>query len=377
MISWHVFWVKGVAVIPLEMNSETHQIPTSVDELDDLFLQCRLDPSPIPWSCSTCRATDMLQPDHDIVGLPVCGCGTVIDVPFLDKRPKNKYPNKDAEQNNDECVDIFIDPLMPKSSARIIISSGGSAEFAALRRLQNSYMPADERILLSTLENIRHHCEPFGIPDSVCHDACFLFKQLQENGRQHGDCTRGIIRKALLAATVFHTCRRHRIWKTYQEISTMFDLSSEQLSKGLARFTEITMSRGIKLETHLAVCTDFVIRFASQLGIPMNYMDDIISFSEFIRNNQICSSNTPVSVAGVILLYLSRRHLDWNIDKFKVAQCCNISPVTVVKICRDMELSIQQRDKPKDLGKRKIDDADSRPRKRKNKFPEHLEIPSL
>lgn len=309
--------------------------------------------------CKQCGMNDSFISDSECVGQSVCICGSICkDILNIDMKPKYKGNTKDDDMIKDECVDAFIDPTLPKSSISVVMSHGGSSLFQSLRRLQNGYMSSDERSVLSIMDIIRHQTDGHGYPTSIFHDAAVLFRKLQDRSREMKDCTRGDIRKALIAACVFYSCRTVGVVKTQEEVARSFGLTEEQFTKGWARFIDICTHRGFsQLSLPPLLPRDFIFRLSHALSIPWSITQFILVISDIVRDHQLCSSNTPSSLAGAIVLsviqmYQQSHHyisqyaksvstMDWEmairrIQVDVVAQTCGMSVMTLTKITKDL-----------------------------------------
>lgn len=253
--------------------------------------------------CTVCFSDDLQFPEHDNVGAVVCACGHMQPhVLFLDKRPKYKG-FKDEDMVKDECVDMFIDPTLPKSSMTIVMSQGGSLMFQGLRRLQNGYLPSEERATLHIMDTIRAHAARF--PTSVVQDAAVLFRKLQENSKKEGDCTRGDVRKALIASCVMYSCRMLHVIKTPDEVARAFELTDDQFTKGWSRFQDICAHRGFtSMSLTPLKAQDFIHRCAKRLALPWSITAAALRVADHVEDQRWCTNNVPSSVAGAIFLVL-------------------------------------------------------------------------
>ena len=314
----------------------------------------------VETNCKQCGMNDSFISDSECVGQSVCVCGNICKgILNMDMKPKYKGNTKDDDMVKDECVDAFIDPTLPKSSISVVMSHGGSSIFHSLRRLQNGYMSSDERSVLSIMDIIRHQTDGHGYPSSIFHDAAVLFRKLQDRSREMKDCTRGDIRKALIAACVFYSCRTVGVIKTQEEVARSFGLTEEQFTKGWARFIDICTHRGLsQLSLPPLLPRDFIFRLSHALDIPWSITQFILAIADIVRDQQLCSNNTPSSLAGaialsVIQLYRQPHHpyltqyasaissTEWDtairhIQLDSVAHTCSMSVMTLTKITKDL-----------------------------------------
>jgi transcription initiation factor TFIIIB Brf1 subunit/transcription initiation factor TFIIB len=309
--------------------------PSSIEDLDELMGWNELQSRPFEYACEHCGHDDHMQWDQDAHGLPVCiRCSAVSTLPYLDRKPKCKRSHAD-EDPKDDCVDFFVDTFLPKSSMTVVMSAGGSIDFQMLRKLQNSFMPSEERALWGIQEYIKGQVEDRGIPGRCISEAMFLFKKLQDKGREFKDCTRGFIRKAVIACCLHHVCQESNIWKTPKEWCEWFDLTPEQWSKGMSRFQELVQHRQVNVHVVSATSSDYMLRFASQLQATPTQTQELILWCDRIREHQISSSNTPLSIVGSVLQLFAERHaLPWT--KTQIATTCGISVATIQKVSKEL-----------------------------------------
>lgn len=314
-------------------------------------------------SCSCHQPEWSMEPS--VVGIPVCwNCGTVSTWTYMDKKPKNKY--RDGPDPGDECIDVFIDPLLPKSSFALLIAAGGGADMIALRKLQSNYIPVDERLFVRTIETLHNRCASTGIPESLLREASLLFKQLQENqGRVDHDTTRGTMRRSLLAAVLLYTCQAHHLWKTPAAVAECFDLTEAEMSKGRARLAAIAKHRHVPLPCDMMQVPDVVARLLDEEGFSGPARTQAMELGQWVHAQRVCLAHSPLSVAaGVLLLSCPERDMIW-------LQRAGVSWDTANRMM--CEISTARQVQP-ELGKRRREPTAGI---KKRKIHERFAIPSL
>jgi transcription initiation factor TFIIIB Brf1 subunit/transcription initiation factor TFIIB len=348
--------------------------------------------------CKECGEEDNLISDHEFVGHLVCQCGHVRnDLLFLDTRPKFRGNTKDDDMIKDECLDAFIDPTLPKSSMSVMMSHGGQPIFQTLRRLQNGYLSSEERSTLSIMDTIRTHTDGFGYPASISHDAAILFRKLQERSKELGDCTRGDVRRALIASCVFHSCRAVHVVKTQEEVAHVFDLTPEQFTKGWSRFIDICAHRGFTdLSLPPLTARDLLFRYTQLLQLPWNLCQLSLQVADHVNRHQWSSNNTPSSVAGAILLTLSKERArlsifpafvmvtqaEWDLLESKIqvttlANICSMSVITLQKITKELLFQWKGAETDMDIEPEEITTTVSSSRRHSKKRARMMGVPSL
>jgi transcription initiation factor TFIIB len=177
-----------------------------------------------------------------------------------------------------------------------------------------------ERTLCGVFDVLAVNAAQFGISPCILEEAKSLYKRVAE-----AKISRGENRSALIASSLYISCKSNKVPRSIKEIAAMFNIRVSAMTKGCRMFQQT-----VRMELDSSSPSDFVGRFCSRLGIG----DAGVALTRFIVKRAddlavVCESTPPSAVAGAI--QMANMELGLGIDKKAMADACLISPVTIAK----------------------------------------------
>ena len=191
-------------------------------------------------------------------GEHVCtDCGTVIGSIVDEGAEWRIYANTEDDPSRTGGI---TNELLPDSSYGSMMMRrripGQSEEAKTIAKLSAwSFSSHGERSWMGIFDAIQASCSRIGLPKAIIHDACALFKQIEDARKSRGET-----RRALMAGAVFTVCRQHDATRTHEEISNLFHVSIRAMCKGLSRFDgEVSSVLNTQLGIAERICADLCI----------------------------------------------------------------------------------------------------------------------
>lgn len=263
-------------------------------------------------------------------GIKVCtNCG-YINSELVDKNLDNMNTNVISRYG---CPTNFY---LPKSSLGTKVKNGKYTPLALLERW--SQMPYKERSLLEVLKYIEKRCLMFNIPKPIIENSKILFKRINDSKYQSGVnigkniIIRGLNRKSLIAACVFHGAIKQNKPRSPKEIAEIFDIEEKQVTRGCRKLRDLMPKDTILCELKTCQSYDFLSRkeFSKQLNISDKHVNLVRRMSLNIKKLGIATDHQPPSVAAGCILLLSEI-LKLNLEKKLISEIFKISVVTIMK----------------------------------------------
>lgn len=270
--------------------------------------------------CDVCKTASMIVEDGQNVCRQCCSImGRIID----SGAEWRYYGAEDSRDEDPTRCGMPTNNLLPKSSLGSMIGGrrGESRDIRRIRMYQmwNS-MPYWERSLYNVFEQLSANTVNHGIPSKVLDDAKVLYKKASEK-----KISRGENKEGLIASCIYFSCLLNKVPRSPKEVSRMFGIDLNVLTKGNARFQSL-----LQINVESSEPEDFIARFGSKLN--MNYADvqKCKDLAKRLEDLEIVSENSPTSVAaGTIYYYCLYKEIDFN--KKQIADICEVSEVTITK----------------------------------------------
>ena len=289
-------------------------------------------------ACYICNSTNIINDGK--CGYIVCSdCGQVQDN-LLDHNPEwNNY--EDGKATLARCSGS-INPFLPQSSLGTSIAGHGRNKLQILHSW--GMMPYKERSLYIVLKDIQTKCRDAFILKCVEDDAKIMYKNISNckhlDGENKGKniIIRGTNRKSLIAACVFFACKKNNKARSAKEIAKIFNLNYKNITKGCKRFMELSLhlKSTLEIEQKSSSPEDFVPRFCKNIKIKGKYADQAIKIAKNVKNLNIATTHTPLSIASASIL-LTIYMNDLTITKKYIAKKFDVSEVTISKAYRSIE----------------------------------------
>ena len=202
-------------------------------------------------------------------------------------------------------------------------------------------MPYKERSLLDVLQYIDKKCKKFKIPTSIIENSKILFKRINDSKHQNGVnigkniIIRGLNRRSLIAACVFHGALKQNMPRSPKEIAEIFGIEEKQVTKGCRKLRDLLPTDTILCELKSSQSYDFISRkeYSKKLNLSDKHLEVAKKISINIKKIGIATDHQPPSVAAGSILLLSEL-LNLNIDKKLISETFKISVVTIMKTYR-------------------------------------------
>ena len=274
--------------------------------------------------CPFCGSIEVLLRD----GMFECGaCHALVDR-FLDHSAEWRfYGFEDSKATDPTRCSPPANELIAGGSGTIMTSNGReSYGMRMIRKYQmwNS-MTYRERVLYNIFDTLTVRACQNSIPNSILDEAKVLYKKATDNR-----ISRGENREALIACSIYVSCKTNKVPRSVKEIADMFHLKLPAMTRGCKLYQEI-------LDVHLQCSKpeDFVNRFCSRLNLDKSAVE---TCKHVVRKadelSLVCESTPPSVVAGA--LHMCNVHLRLGIAKKDLCGVCQVSQVTINKCHRKL-----------------------------------------
>ncbi|QOS13423.1 transcription initiation factor IIB [Haloferax sp. Atlit-6N] len=193
-------------------------------------------------------------------------------------------------------------------------------QVARMRREQSRgrFQSKAERNLAHGLGEVRRISSALDLPDSICDQACMLFRSAQNE-----DLLRGRSIESIAAASVYGTCRCNGLSRPIEEVSNSSRVAHPRVTKAYK-----TLNTELKLPTQPILPSEFIPRFASEHSIPDQIQHRAWKLAVASESNGVTTGFNPSGFAGACL-YKASRDEDWTLTQLEAAQVANVSPTTI------------------------------------------------
>ena len=277
-------------------------------------------------------------------GFPTCTnerCGiTYKDV--LDSSPEWRYYGHDDNQSSDPTrCGMPTNPLLEQSSygCKVLFVGKPSYEMRKIRRYTEwQSVPYKEKSQYEEFQRISIYAQNAGISKKIIDDAMLIHKRISE----YEQTFRGDNKDGLLAASIYISFRMNKYPRTAKELASVFHLDVTSATQGCKNAMSILneLDNDIDTNDRITYCKtkpeDFIERYCSKLGINAELTKLCKFIAIKIEKDNLMQSNTPHSIAGGIVYYVSQL-CNLNISKQDVHNISEISEVTINKCCKTLE----------------------------------------
>ncbi|MCQ4334296.1 transcription initiation factor IIB family protein [Natronomonas sp. F2-12] len=258
-------------------------------------------------------------------------CGLVVEEDQLDRGPE--WRSFDDDETNPERCGA---PLTRSRHDRGLSTEIGRStrlkgrkrrRVARMRRQHNRTQIASkrERNLVYGFTEIRRLTGQLELPGALKEQACVLFESAQESDLLRGRCIEGFA-----AAAVYATCRTMSVSRTIEEVAAVASADERELKVAYG-----ALNRELELSTGPIDPTEYLARFASELGIPNELERRARDFAREANESGITTGRNPSGVAAACL-YTAARSADYELTQKEAADIADVSAVTVRNTYRDL-----------------------------------------
>ena len=252
----------------------------------------------------------------------------------------NEILDKSINSLSDKTSSTYGCPtnfFLPVSSLGTKTLNGRNTTIGLLEKW--SQMKYKERSLLDVLQEIEKKCKKHKIPNPIIENAKILFKRVNDlKTKSLGSKTnkhiiiRGLNRKSIIAACVFHGALIQDMPRSPKEIAEVFDIEEKQVTRGCRKLRELLPKDSILSDVKSSQSYNFISRaeYNKKLGLSEKNTEIAKKIALNIKKLGIASDHQPPSVAAGAILLLSEI-LNLGINKKTITKTFKISQVTVMK----------------------------------------------
>lgn len=275
-----------------------------------------------------CGAKNSLVTDKKS-GIIVCNeCGTVFENEFVDMGAEYRYYGASDSKSADPTRVTYMDSMLPQLSSCSHI--GGDYRMNRLNRWIT--IPYKEKSLWNVFTIIMGICSMNKLNKNITNFAKMLYKEVRDK-----KLSRGNVRKGLIAACIYNSCKIHNCSRTPKQIAKMCDYEQSDVVRGCKKFNEVMKKNSVMkrlMQTRVEV-DQIVNRFCQDLHLPYNI--EVISSRIMKKASELgfMDSHTPTSRSSAILYYIAK-NMGLNISIEDIIETCDVSEVTITKIYKKM-----------------------------------------
>jgi transcription initiation factor TFIIB len=267
-------------------------------------------------------------------GEKVCNiCGTILNQ-IIDETPEwHDYENDSNRGSGGGSRTGFVtSSLLPESSYGSVVSfkgiKAGNDAIKSVQRLSCwSLSSNNERSWLTIFDNVETNCNRFGLPKSVCIDACGLYKGMPDAQKVRGETRRGLI-----AGAVYTACRNNGASRTHEEIAKLFNVSIRVLCKSIEKYSPTLNS---VLDTQLGIADRLCSHQLLAGKITESDHDKIISLLYKISSSGEEFEHTPKTVVAGVVSFIASQ-----CSKANIADASGVSVLSINKIVKKLATTL-------------------------------------
>ena len=193
-----------------------------LDELDELDKKIKT------YTCCDDSNNHMITD-----GMMICKVCNVIINNIIDAPEWRNYKNSNS--NPTRCG-MPTNELLPESSLGTnILVRGNNEKMNKINRYQKwNSMPYKERSLYKVHKDIEQKCIDGGLNNCINKTAQGFYTIISQT-----KISRGKNRIGIIAACIYHACKEHKVPRSINELSSLFNIDSKIMNKGCKNFLEI------------------------------------------------------------------------------------------------------------------------------------------
>lgn len=220
-------------------------------------------------------------------------------------------------------VEAQVGPYREPGSRKI----RGLSKRAETLRLQRALKLG--RIMSSLEKNISHALSimddlvaKLDLPDSVKEEAAKIYREAAQKG-----LTRGRSIEAMVAASLYAACRRHKIPCSVDEIIRLLRAHEADIKREVARNYRLLV-RDLNINIPVIEPERFVYRIASALSLSEDVVVDAIKIIMEAKKRGVSSGKDPSGLAAAALYLAALRH-GYRRTQKEIAHVAGVTEVTV------------------------------------------------
>ena len=254
-------------------------------------------------------------------------CGLIVDEYWIDHGPEHFSEDIDERKRTGP-------PVTPTRHDRGISTeigrkydgnrnalSGKKRRQLGRLRVQHSrgrWRTKADRNLAFGLTEVRRIVSALDLSNSVCDQACRLFRSAQD-----ADLLPGRSIEAFAAASVYAACRCNDLPWTMRELGESARVSRDRVANAYG-----VMNRELGLPTAVQSPSRYVPRFATELDVADRVRRTAEALAERAMESKLDNGRNPAGLAAACLYEAAQRHDD-GVSQRELGECADVSPMTV------------------------------------------------
>lgn len=233
-----------------------------------------------------------------------------------------------------------INPLLPKSSLGTTVGCYTGATYGKYKNLFRLHkwnqMPPCERSLNDVFIKIDEMLKETCLTRKVKDESKKYYKMLSEkDDNLKGSLTRGDIRKSLIAACIFVSCKNNNKPLRPNEIAKICGINKSDVTRGMKKFSELEKNKNLQINQSNSNIHDYINKYAHKINMD----DRLIKLSHLIyirakKINILKSSNNTSACSG--LLYFISKTYGLSTKKIDITRIVEVSEVTLNKVYKEL-----------------------------------------
>jgi len=304
----------------------------SLQKLEDIKQQPKLTSKKILNSCDICDSTNLIS-DYNTSTIICSDCGVVIENINNEEAEWRCYGAADNKSTDPTRCGIPVDHLLPISSMGTKMSYAGP-KYSSLYRLHkwNQMPSSEERSLLTVFKYIDSILSNTNITHDVKEETKKYYKTLSEKDDVKGSLTRGVKRKALIAACLIISSKNNNKPIQKVEVAKLCNISITDVTKGLNKFSVLEKNKNIQIKKPTTSIHDYIHIHANNLNFTKEMMEITHILCNRCNQIKILTNANDTSVCGGLLYLVSTLYSNYYVNKDKIIKTIKISGVTLDKI---------------------------------------------
>ncbi len=287
-------------------------------------MEIKIEKNNIAGTCPECGGEIIsLEEKKELV---CSNCGLVISERGMDYAHSGKRAYTESEKNSRKRTGSPISNLIPDMELTTIIDKKNIQNPDLKRAAKwDTRMPWKKRNLLIATTELKRISSNLNLPHHVKEEAIQLYKKAFKK-----KLLRGRSINAMVAASLYFSCRKKRIPRTLQEI---LDQTSES-GKDVRRAYK-ALIRELKLKAPLTDPSTLIPRYIANLNLPIEIERLAIQIVKDFRRIYPTSGKDPKGIcAGAI--YFACRKKNINITQKELADTVGVTEVTLRSRYKEM-----------------------------------------
>ncbi len=287
--------------------------------------------------CPRCGKNNLVT-DTESGELFCAKCGFVINEKLSNFDPERRFSDDTSNKSHtgdrtsltrhDRGLSTIISPIN-KDSAGKPLSSSMKSSLKRLRIWNNRTIinSSKDKNLQHALSELLKMKEKLSLSDAISEKAAYIYRKAMEK-----KLIRGRSISALIAASLYASCRESGTPRTIKEVSKAIDIR-----RGALAASYRMLLRELDMRMPVADSVQCIARIASQTGVSEKTKRHAIKILKKAEESQILAGKDPMSMAASSL-YLATLKLGEKISQKSIALAAGVTEVTVRNRCKELKL---------------------------------------